>query len=477
MPENQQYYVSLPDKTLEGPYSKEDLLTRYRMGTYPPDSLVWATGMNSWVNIRQWADVNNSPEQTFPPPPVMSPPPEAVKSPVLYYAYTAEGEKGPLSKVDLQAWLRNGWLTGKTPMRKEGTSDWVPLNAILSSQNFMQGVADSVAQWIGAEKISNFSAKRFFGDIFKKHEEQEIVHFFCAGSSVTTPPLHQITATWPSPWIFARVMLLSVLLYLGFYYMGTHYPNLNLVPGYMFAGNFAIPFSVLILFAELNLRRDVPWYRIFKLLLGGGFVSLLITCFINELANDPQEAYWAGPIEETAKLMATALIGRKFCLNGRILTGILCGAAVGTGFAIFESAGYTFTFFLIAFRETIFATVVHNIDISQLAYERYNPDEIMITRALLSPFCHVVWTAVTAGALWRTMGQKKFSFEMLLDGSFLRIAIIPVLLHMFWNSPLLAESPYSYYLKYGVCGLAIWLVVLILVNEGIRQVRDEQNKS
>lgn len=487
--EPQQYYVTLPDKTQEGPYDINSLIARYQAGKYPTNSLVWCEGMSGWENIQQWIQkIPASSEKTEVTPPSYPqgapsypqgmPPLNENKLYGSYYAHTAEGKKGPLSQTELQGLFNSGVLQEDTPVWKEGTSDWVPLRDVISTRGFVQGLADTLSNWTGTEKISNFNAKRFFGDIFKKHKEQEIVDFFCAGSSTTTPPLNQIVATWPSPWIFARVMLLSVLLYFGFSFVSNMYPDCtNVIPAVMFAGNFAIPFSVLVLFAELNLHRNIPWYGIFKLLLGGALISFFVALFLFEYTN-VQEAYWAGPIEETAKLMAAVFIARKCYLNGRILTGMLCGAAVGAGFSIFESTGYVFTHLLETIGNILGITLVAETSGSQISPQELEalalaPDVTMIMRALLSPFGHIVWTAITAGALWRTMGQKRFSFDMFLQGSFLRIAIVPVLLHMFWNSTLMAKfTPY----KWGICGLVAWGLALILVNEGIRQVRNEQNK-
>ena len=481
--EPQQYYVTRPDKTQEGPYDINSLITRYQAGKYPTNSLVWREGMSGWENIQQWIQEKTASAQpdTMPPLPQGMPPLNENKLYGSYYAHTAEGKKGPLSQTELQRLFNSGVLQEDTPVWKEGTSDWVPLRDVISTRGFVQGLADILSDWTGTEKISNFSAKRFFGGIFKKHKEQEIVDFFCAGSSTTTPPLNQIVATWPSPWIFARVMLLSVLLFFGFSFVLNIYPDnsANVIPSVMFTGNFAIPFSILVLFAELNLYRNVSWYGISKLLLGGTLISFFVTLFLSERANiSADEAYWAGPIEETAKLMAAVFIARKCYLNGRILTGMLCGAAVGAGFSIFESTGYVFTYLLEAICNIIGIALAAETSGSQISPQELEalalaPDIVMIMRALLSPFGHIVWTAITAGALWRTMGQKRFSFGMFLQGSFLQIAIVPVLLHMFWNSTLMAKfNPY----KWGICGLVAWGLALILVNEGIRQVRDEQNK-
>lgn len=91
-------------------------------------------------------------------------------------------------------------------------------------------------------------------------------------------------------------------------------------------------------------------------------------------------------------------------------------------------------------------------------------------RAFLSPFGHVAWTAIAAGALWRVKGDRPLGVKMLVDPRFLKPFCIPVVLHMIWNAPL--PSPlYARHLAVGVVG---WMVVFGLVQEGLRQVRSVQ---
>lgn len=457
------YYISKHNGTKKGPFSEEVVLKNFQSGEYSSDTLVWCEGMDTWESIQKRFHGIQPSKKEFSSrtlPPEMPSLPD-VKSIASYYVNAPDGQKGPLSYNDLKSMFQQGEVSEDNWVWEEGTSYWVRAREIVahrSSGTFVKGMADSVAGWVGTEKITNFSAKHFFGDIFKKHTESEVIDFFCAGGPNTTPRLDQIMATWPSPWVFTRVLILSLLLYFGFDWMAREFENPKTIPGLMFAGNFAIPFSFLVLFAELNIRRDVPWFAIIKMLIGGGLISLIFASILFKQSN-PMEAYWAGPIEEPAKLLAAVFMARRFYLNGHILTGVLCGAAVGAGFAIFESAGYVF--------ENLVA----------LMSGRYSdPDAVMIMRALLSPFGHIVWTAITAGALWRVMAQDRFSIDKLLHSRFLRIAIVPVILHMFWNSSLMTSSENIWYLKVGLCGLIGWLLVLLLVNEGINQVRDQQSR-
>jgi protease PrsW len=127
---------------------------------------------------------------------------------------------------------------------------------------------------------------------------------------------------------------------------------------------------------------------------------------------------------------------------------------VGAGFAIFESAGYAFNALLANRSLDAMST---NIQV----------------RAMLSPFGHVAWTAISAAALWRARGGQPLRLQHFFDMGFLKAFCIPMGLHMLWNAPL--PSPlYARHLALGVIG---WFVVFGLVQQGLREVRKEQQKT
>ena len=429
----------------------------------PPPNAPPLHAASSQAEALPGGDDFNNPPETVPGMPPLPPVAQPDADRKIYHVATGEGKRmGPFSLGDLGRHLADGHLLPSALVWKEGDASWIPITDLHLPQKggIARGIADSVASMIGTEAISGFNGRAILRGIFRKHTDAEMLDFYSAGSPATTPALAAVMPVWPSPWIFSRVLLMSVILYFAFDRAATTFDNPKLLPGLMFAGNFAIPFSFLVLFAELNIRRNVPWFVVMRSLLGGGLLSLIFTLILSELFN-PSQAYWAGPIEETAKLLAVIFFARKGYLNGQILTGLLYGAAVGTGFAIFESAGYTFQSFMATFMMAV----------NGMADPRFDPDKVMQMRALMSPFCHVIWTAIAGGALWNAMRGKSFTAHVLFDAAFLRIAIVPVLLHMLWNSPLLTRNTGQVLLKWGVCGAVGWIVVLLLVNQGIAQVR------
>ena len=230
-----------------------------------------------------------------------------------------------------------------------------------------------------------------------------------------------------------------------------HFNNDNLVPGLIVMGASAMPLATLILFFELNTPRNVSIYRLVILVGLGGITSLAISLFGYNIGKlDWLGASSAGIVEEVGKLLALIIIVRgtryKYILNG-----MLFGAAVGAGFACFETAGY-------AYRAARGGTQQDVLSVLWL-------------RGMLAPLMHVAWTAMVGAALWRVKGAKPLSFSMFINPRFYRVLLFAMALHMLWNWHQLNPP---FYLKEIVLGAAAWFVIWGLVQQGLRQVRDEQ---
>lgn len=124
---------------------------------------------------------------------------------------------------------------------------------------------------------------------FEKHVQGDVppqagagrIDFFTSGGLKSTPSLEEISTDWPAPWIFIRVLGLSLLMCIGFLGMFSAFGDraMNAAPGLLFAISFAVPFSVLTLFAEFNVRRNISWYSIIVLVLR--WRNLVFDCYIH----------------------------------------------------------------------------------------------------------------------------------------------------------------------------------------------------
>jgi RsiW-degrading membrane proteinase PrsW (M82 family) len=303
-----------------------------------------------------------------------------------------------------------------------GSSLWQVGSAAGAGSNIVDSIKNSLNQLASTEDLQGFSLKEMFSDVFRRRTTEEIEEYFIVGTSRTTPSITEVQSGWPKPWFFTRVLLFIGIVYFGFSYATNQFLNPNLIPGLIMMGSLAVPLATVILFFELNSPRNVSFHQVLMLVCFGGVVSL----FVSLIGFSVSDLDWlgnssAGIVEEIGKLLAVVFIVRQAKYK-YILNGMLFGAAVGAGFAAFESAGY-------AFREL----VVQSFNLDAMT-------EVIHVRAFLSPFGHVAWTAIAAGALWRVKGDRPLSPMMLTDTRFLKAFLIPVMLHMIWNSPL--PSPF-----------------------------------
>jgi RsiW-degrading membrane proteinase PrsW (M82 family) len=319
------------------------------------------------------------------------------------------------------------------------------------NRSVLHSLGNRISSLASTDKLDGFSLTEFFSDVFKKRTKDDIDDYFVVGTARTTPPIEDVATSWPKPWFFFRVLIFLALVYFGFYAAFEQFENIKLIPGLIMMGSLAVPLATVILFFELNVTRNVSFNRVLMLVASGGVVSLFVALVGFQVSNlDWLGASSAGIVEEIGKLLAVIIVARSF--RGKyILNGLLFGAAVGAGFAFFESAGYAFDYL-----------------------ERTNSLHVMFdtiqTRAFLTPFGHVAWTAIAAGALWRVKGDQPFQVGMLLDSTFLKTMAIPMLLHMLWNSPF--QLPFE--LNHIGIGIVGWFVVFGLVQQGLHQIRQQQ---
>lgn len=318
-------------------------------------------------------------------------------------------------------------------------------------QDVARALADSLTDRMGLERIEGFSASKLLSETFRHHSEAEIEDLLTVGTHRTTPSLAEVQTDWPTPWMFMRSLLGALMIFGVFWLSWNAFRNPNLIPGLVITGAFATPVAAVLFFYEINTLRNVSLPLVFKLLFLGGVLSLFVALVLFELSEDM--IWWlgassAGIVEESAKLAAVLLIIRGALAKRYpyILNGMLFGAAVGTGFAAFESAGYA-------------------LRIGLAGGSGLMMDNI-IARGVLAPLGHVAWSAIAAGALWRLKGAEPFTWEMLTDKRVYPLLLLAMGLHFLWNTPI--HPPF--YLKNLILGAVAWVIVIALIQAGLRQV-------
>lgn len=346
----------------------------------------------------------------------------------------------------------------------------------VSSQSFtLGGLLDSMGSRLNSlastEKLEGFSLSDMFSEVFKKRTQEEVDEYFICGTTKTTPAIENAKTGWPKPWFFMRVLIFMGLIYGGFLFAWKEFNNPNLLPGLMMMGSLVLPLATMILFFELNTPRNISFHYTLGLLCAGGVVSIFLSLIgfslssLSTVLGPPA----AGIVEEIGKLLTVILIVRNVKYK-YVLNGLLFGAAIGAGFAVFESAGYAFNSFMdpvlsVASGRATFSGA------SLFAFAGGNMTTNITVRGLLSPFCHVAWTAIAAGALWRVKGDRPFSPMMLGNGTFLRAFMIPVVLHMIWNTGFI---PSPFWIKHILLGAIGWFILFGIVQQGLKQVKQAQ---
>src|SRR5580700_3459447 len=224
-----------------------------------------------------------------------------------------------------------------------GSSTWQVGAAPVELSNLLGSLASRLSRLTNMEKLEGFSLQQMFSEVFKGRKPGEIEDYFVVGTSKTTPALDDVQTGWPKPWFFMRVLIFMLAVYLIFAKTIDVFGNPHLVPGLMVMGSLAVPLATAILFWELNTPRNVSFIQVLTLVCLGGVIALLGADIAGTIAHlgwlgDPA----AGIEEEIVKLLAVILVVRNLKYK-YILNGIVFGAAIGCGFAAFETAGYAFS--------------------------------------------------------------------------------------------------------------------------------------
>ncbi len=356
-----------------------------------------------------------------------------------------------------------------------------------AQSGFLDGLRSRIRSLSSTDALEGFSLGQMFSEVFKRRGPNELEDYFMVGAKNTTPPLELVETGWPKPWMFFRVLgtLWAALALLALMF---HFDtNPNLIPGLLLLGAFATPLATLTLFFELNTPRNVSMYMVAKLFITGAVLSLCAALVLDMLPVFQLATMEAGIVEECAKLFAVIVVVRRVQFKYE-LNGILFGATVGAGFSAFETMGYGLGINTGGFLQGFVQTLVHGAAgqaapgqtqaqaLAQLLTLATNTGTFTMLKELLlrmftaAPMGHMVWTAIAAGAFWRVKRDRPFSASMLTDKRFLMAFLIPVVLHAVWDAPI--QLPFLG--NEILCALIGWYVLFTLVQQGLKQVKDEQ---
>jgi protease PrsW len=204
--------------------------------------------------------------------------------------------------------------------------------------------------------------------------------------------------------------------------------NANLVPTVILLGSFLVPVTFVVYAVERLADEVLTPGRIFSAFLYGGVLGVLGASILEArfLRQPSGVTYvWVGFIEEAVKLGALWLLARNLP-RYTMRDGIAFGAAVGFGFAAFETAGYAFN--------AIFT--IGGLSLTNLV-------QTEVLRGILTPVGHGLWTAILGGVLFRAAASRG---RLRLTGSVVGWYVVVSLLHGLWDASR---------------GIAVWLTLLL----------------
>jgi RsiW-degrading membrane proteinase PrsW (M82 family) len=190
--------------------------------------------------------------------------------------------------------------------------------------------------------------------------------------------------------------------------------NANLIPTVVLLGSFLVPVTFVAWAFERRETGEITAELVLSTFVVGGLLGVLGASVLESflLHPSPWLFFGVGLIEEAVKLGALMVLTRH--LRARtVRDGMILGAAVGSGFAAFESAGYAFT--------ALFS--VNGLSLVQVV-------QTEVLRGLLAPVGHGLWTAILGGVLFAASRREHFRITAKVVLAYLGVSI----LHGLWDS-------------------------------------------
>ena len=329
------------------------------------------------------------------------------------------------------------------------------------------------------------SYRDIFSDVFVKHTKEDTARIFIAGTPLTTPSRAKMLAEWTKPYAFVRFFVIDLLAIGILYAMNYMFGDLKSLNMLLVLISSIIPLTMMVMVWEMNIPRNISFSEVLQMILIGGALGCLFTMVLSivfvqfHILEDETLRTFAGLVEEPAKLIPVYwILSRKDKKRPYILNGILIGFAVGTGFAIVESMGYSFEAFTIG---VVNAVVAVNKGEAEkgiiLPYILPYAESCGLNQALVRMFAgvisHGVYTSLGGGALMLAKGKENLAPKHLLNPKFFIYFAAAIFLHTCNNAPIgdnlfvLNVIPVKCVFILIPLGLLLWLPML---RKGVNQV-------
>ena len=381
--------------------------------------------------------------------------------PEWYYSDGAT-QFGPLDLDAMRALRASGKIRADTLVWRKGFAEWVRADSVAElrhaakAEDVVSRMSAQVNSITGTDRVNASHVSGLFSQVFRSHTEDEAEEVFATGLKISMARQGASDFGSPTPWVFSRILVFFGIAFVVLWYCWTGFKALTVLPGVILVGSFAFPLAAGVFFFECNAAKNISLFIFARLFMWGGVLSILLALALFRLTEGLEQSMGASVAaiaEEPAKLATVVLLTRSLGYRWTV-NGMCLGAAVGAGFAAFESAGYALLVLIGSGGST--EAMLDNI----------------IDRGVLAPFSHVVWTAIAAGGLWRVKGDRPFEWGMLWEKHCIAPLLAAMICHGVWNSSLPDKLPS--YSGYVLLGLVAWVIAIGLLLGGLRELRESR---
>lgn len=274
----------------------------------------------------------------------------------------------------------------------------------------------------------------------KNHRSADLDYAMIAGTSLDTVNTETgMLQKWQQPWLYLRVLgaggalsgILLAAVAVNILVLGISLlPALNLL--FVVVPPCVVPLTLMVLFWELNAPRDISLVQLLGYFFVGGVLSLVFTLLLHLFL--PGNAI-APVTEEPAKLLASLLLLKRLYRKNRWVfgfSGLALGAAVGAGFAAFESAQYAYNCLpqgMITVGGSLTQAGVMLLDWESLVAVTCN----LLLRNICAVCGHVMYCAPYACVTARNMAGNGKALRGVASPDFWAVFLISALCHGLWN--------------------------------------------
>lgn len=297
---------------------------------------------------------------------------------------------------------------------------------------------------------SKITWKDILSESFKKHSRSDLEYVMATGTAMNKTTEEDMLQKWHKPWVWVSALkaglLLVAILYAVFFAVNYLAGGYSVAAMYMLVIIPPVVFPVIlcIFLWELNIPQNISIYELCKYILLGGFISLALNSIMYIFfpgGPASMAAFREEPVKLAASLIFIGLMAKKRKIYG--ITGLVVGAAVGCGFAGFESIEYAMD----ALNEVglLGAVLSH------------------IVRGMNVLAGHTVFCAPYVAAVALHMKDSKISVNSFLNTDFIVTYLVSTTMHYWWNSSSAVWEQIA-------ITIILWIQLLYITKKCLKQV-------